>query len=106
MRQPGPRHNDLSQSVIEVDCASQGIGVPPHPIDKSAMNVRVMLLHLFRMGVPPNALLLPRRPGQGTQKLCQLESLEALVTVLTDVSEAGLSPYKEVMRLSSIGTHG
>ena len=62
------------------------------------MDVRVMLLHLFRAGVRPEALQLPRRPDLGRCRLCRLSSLEALVTVLLELSGKDLSQHKQVMR--------
>ena len=76
----------------------QGVGVPPHPLDEHQINVRMMLLQLLNWGVPPQALQLPRRPDPGRCRLCQLGSLEALVTVLLDVCDKALSQHKQVMR--------
>ena len=61
-----------------------------------------MLMHLFRMGVQPKALLLPKGPDQGRCKLCQPNSLAALVDCLLVVCDRKLSQHKEVIRLRHV----
>ena len=57
-----------------------------------------MFTLLFDMGVQPEALLLPRRPDQGRCRLCQPDSLAALIDTLVERCNKDLSRHKEVMR--------
>jgi len=56
-----------------------------------------MLILLFKMGVKPEALLLPRHPDRGNPRMCCLEGLQALIDVFVERSNYGdISKHKEV----------
>lgn len=56
-----------------------------------------MLLQLFKMGVKPEALLLPRRPDRGNPRMSSLDSLQALLDVsIVRCNYGDISRHKEV----------
>ena len=57
-----------------------------------------MLRLLVELGVQPEALLLPRRPGQGKCRMLQPISLEPLAAILAERCNKDLSRHKEVRR--------
>ena len=78
----------------------QGIAVPPYGLPMATTDARMMLKHLTScFGVKPQALLLPRQPGCGRVRLCELGSLRALLELM--VAEAGhdISRHTEVRAL-------
>ena len=85
------------QQLHEGCAALQGIGVPPHQVKLSMLEARRMLILLFKMGVKPEALLLPRHPDRGNPRMCCLEGLQALIDVFVERSNYGdISKHKEV----------
>ena len=85
------------QQLHEGCAALQGIGVPPHQVKISMLETKRMLIQLFKMGVKPETLLLPRRPDRGYPRMCCLESLQALIDYFVERSKYGdFSRHKEV----------
>ena len=61
------------------------------------LETKRMLIQLFKMGVKPEALLLPRHPDRGYPRMCCLESLQALIDYFVERSKYGeFSRHKEV----------
>ena len=63
----------------------------------TAPDARMMLKHLTScFGIKPQVLLLPRQPGCGRVRLCELGSLQALVDLMVEEGGHDLSQHTEV----------
>ena len=69
----------------------------PLAVTLTYTDARMMLKHLTScFGVRPQALLLPRQPGCGRARLCELGSLRALVDLMVQEGGQDLSQHTEV----------
>ena len=74
--------------------------MPPHGVSLTFPEARHMLNFLAScFGVKPQALLLPRQPGCGRVRLCQLGSLQGLINVMHVELLSDISQHTEVFSL-------